>query len=137
MPATFRSPISDFRLTAVTTAAQATVTNTAGTETVYVNGTQSFSKIPVVMNASITFACGTNAQTTPLRVNLIDGTSGGTPIRSWGITAPANQSFAISESDLNLKCYTGLATLEFSGTSIALTQQSVALSGYTTSYGEG
>lgn len=135
MPATFRSPISDFRITGVTTAAQATVTNTAGTETVYVQGTQLYQRVPVVMNVAVTLAAGTGAAS-PIRANLIDGTSGGTPVRSWALSAPANSAVVVTECNLNIPCFTGLATLEFSGTSIAASVQAVSLSGYTRSYGE-
>lgn len=134
MAATFKSPISDWRiLNYPSVTVQATVTNTAGTDSSIAGSP--YPKTQVVMNVSATLAAGATAQT-PLRINLIDGTSGGTPIRSWSISAPANQSFAINESDLNLICFSGLATLEFSGTSLAATQQAVSMSGYTKSYGD-
>jgi hypothetical protein len=100
-----------------------------------VNGTQTFQQIPVVQNIAATLAAGTGVSG-PVRINLIDGTSGGTPVRSWTVAALANTCAIVTEGGLNIPCYTGLATLEFSGTSIAASQQAVSLSGYTKSYSE-
>ncbi len=138
MTATFRAPLADFRLAAYpSAAAQATLTMTAGTDTINVPGTQVFSRVPVVMNVSATLAAGTTGQSAPIRVNLIDGTSGGTNIvRNWTMACGAGAMASIHEGNLNIPCPSGFATLEFSGTSLGTTQQTVSVSGFIKSYSD-
>lgn len=136
MTATFRAPLADFRVNNYAAAtAQATITETAGTSTVAVSGTQFYQNVPVVMNVSATIAAGTGA-VGPIQLNLIDGTSGGTPLRSWVLAAGVNGVNGVHEGNLNIPCKSGLATLEFSGTSIGGSQQAVNISGYIKSYSD-
>lgn len=134
MTATFKTPLADWRVLSYPSATvQATATQTAGTDS-SVSGS-AYPRSLVIMNISGNIAAGATAQT-PIRLNLIDGTTGGTPIRSWALAAPANQATWQTEDGLNLLCVSGFATIEFAGTSLAATQQSVAMSGYTRSYGD-
>lgn len=135
MTATFRAPLADFRLNSYpSAAAQATITCTAGTDTSIPNSNHP--NIPVVMNISASLAAGT-ALVAPLQLNLIDGTTGQTPLRSWTMASGGtNAASTISESNLNIPCYSGYATLEFAGTSAAASQQAVNLSGFIKSYGD-
>jgi len=138
MTATFRAPLADFRLAVYPAAvAQATLTMTAGTDTVNTPVAATWLRTPVVMNVSATLAAGTGGQTTPIRINLIDGTSGGTNIvRNWTVACGANGMASVHEGNLNIPCLSGLATLEFAGTSLPSTQQACSLSGYIKSYSD-
>jgi len=134
MVATTKNPLCDFRAVSSPAAGvKATATTTAPTaQTQPPNNNQ----VPylVVQDITASVASGTNNQA-PIIVNLIDGTSGGTPIL-WsafvGAGTSASQSIALSY--LNIKCNSGFATLEFNAAGGTLASQSVAMGGY---YGGG
>lgn len=136
MSMTVKSPLATFRsVNYPASAAQATCTTTAqpvSTQSPF-NG---FTPWMVVTNISVTLAAGATAQT-PIRFNLIDGTSGGTNVQLTGaLAAPVNGVAVFIQENINIPIASGFCTLEFAGTSVAATQQAVAMSGYNVGYGD-
>ncbi len=110
-------PAAGVKATATATAISATL---PGTNT----------SVLVIQDVVASVASGTNNQA-PIAVNLIDGTSGGTNIL-WTayVGAGTSASQAIAATYLNIKCPSGLATLEFNSAGGTLASQSIAMGGY-------
>lgn len=122
-----RNPLCAWRaVSKPTPGVQATATGTA--QAVTIPGTNT--SVLVVMDVTASVASGTNNQA-PIAVNLIDGSTGGTNIL-WSAYIGAGTSAAqtVSATYLNIKCPSGLATLEFAAASGTLASQSVAMGGY-------
>lgn len=122
-----KNPLCAFRgINAPTAGVKASVTSTAVSVTVPGTNTS----VLVVQDITASVASGTNNQA-PIAVNLIDGTSGGTNVL-WTAYLGAGTSAAqtLSMSYLNIKCPSGLATLEFNAAGGTLASQSVAMGGY-------
>lgn len=105
---------------------QATVTSTA--QSITIPGTNT--SVLVVQDITASVASGTINQA-PVAVNLIDGSTGGTNIL-WTafVGAGTSASQTVNASYLNIKCPSGLATLEFTSAGGTLASQSVAMGGY-------
>lgn len=134
MVATYKNPLCDFRAqnvaaagvkaTATTTAPSAATNPTGNNQTPYL----------VVQDIAACLYAGTTNQAN-LQVNLIDGTTGSTPIVWSGVlSAAANSGMAVSESYLNIKCNSGFATLEYTAAGGTTSVESVSFGGY---YGGG
>ena len=105
---------------------QATATGTAAVSTFAGTNTS----VLVVQDITASVASGTNNQA-PIAVNLIDGSTGGTNIL-WSsfVGAGTSASQYVSLTYLNIKCPSGLATLEFAAAGGTLASQSVSMGGY-------
>lgn len=134
MVQTTKNPLCDFRAQNVASpGVAATVTTTAASAA---SQPPSNNQTPylVVQDIATCLYAGTANQAN-VRVNLIDGTTGSTPIIWSGVlSAPANQGMAVSQSYLNIKCNSGFATLEFVAAGGTTSVQSVSMGGY---YGGG
>lgn len=122
-----KSPLCAWR--AVNKAAagvQATVSSTAATVTLPGTNTS----VLVVQDVTASVASGTNNQA-PVAVNLIDGATGGTNIL-WSayVGAGTSASQTVRADNLNIKCPSGVATLEFAAAGGTLASQTVAMGGY-------
>lgn len=130
MVATYKNPLCDFRTLSVPAAGvQATATTTAPGAATNPTGNNQVPYL-VVQDICACLVAGTAGQSA-LRVNLIDGTTGGTNIQWSGIMgAGTGVGISIAQSYLNIKCASGFATLEFSAAGGTLSSQSVAMGGY-------
>jgi len=134
MVATTKNPICDFRALNVAAAGvKATATTTAPGAASYPPNNNNIPYL-VVQDIAACLVSGTANQGV-LRVNLIDGSSGGSNILWSGLVGGGtNAASNLVASYLNIPCYSGLATLEFSAAGGTLATQSVAFGGY---YGGG
>jgi hypothetical protein len=130
-----RNPLQQFRsISAPAVNTKATVTLTA-VPTTQQSLTGTFTPTIVVQNITACVA-GTN-QSGPIQVNLIDGTTGSTPI-VWAavMAAGSGNGDYIFPSGLMLPCTSGYATLEFAAGPGAGNFQTVAMSGIVQGYGD-
>lgn len=129
-----KNPLCDFRAQsypAVGNKATATTT-TPSTPSVPTGNNNAFYLVVEDITACLV---GGTAVEGASRVNLIDGTTGGTNIIwSGALAAGISGVSALSMSQLNIPCKSGFATLEFAAAGGTTSQQSVALGGY---YGGG
>ena len=134
MATTIKNPLCDFRaLNVGTPGIQATATTTAPLAAATPPNNNNVPYL-VVQDITACLYAGTANQANA-RVNLIDGTSGGTNVVWSGVlAAAANTSNEIFLSYLNIPCKSGFATLEFSSAGGTTGNQSVAFGGY---YGGG
>lgn len=124
----------DWRINAITTAGQAIATQTTASSQGYPPN-NNFVPYLIIQGFNVSMAAGTAAHS-PVSWNIIDGTSGAANIiMSGALSCPANQSFAITQSDMNLRATSGFATIQFNGTSPAAAIQAVSMWGFTESYG--
>lgn len=122
-----KNPLCAFRaVNSPAAGVKATVTSTA----VVVTSPGTNTSVLVIQDVTASVASGTNNQA-PVAVNLIDGATGGTNIL-WTayLGAGTSASQSVSMSYLNIKCPSGLATLEFAAAGGTLASQSVAMGGY-------
>lgn len=134
MTAVFNTPISNFRSVATPAAgSKATVSVTLPTVTGAPSSTN-FQQYMIVQNVTACLSGGTGANAS-LQVNLIDGTSGGTNVQWAGLLSnAAGASSNLVQNYLQIPITSGTATLEFASAPAAGSSQSVAISGYYTTY---
>lgn len=125
-----KMPLCDFRaLSYPSVGVQATATTTAPTAATQ-PPSSNITPYLVIEDITACLYCGTAAHTA-VRVNLIDGTTGGTNVQWSALLAGIANGYAnIAQNSMNIKCMSGYATLEFAVAPSTSAQQSIAFGGY-------